>query len=282
MGLRINTNVMALQAQRHLARHTLRVQRSMERLSSGLRINRAADDPAGLAISERMKSQIRALDVLNRNAADGISLVQVAEGSLDSIGDLLIRMRELATQSLNGTLGDQDRTYLDQEFQSLREEIDRIGQSAEFNGINLLDGALGMMNLQIGVGSAGSGGLALDMSQDATAGGLGIDALDILQATDASARAAIDGINAAIESVSSHRAVMGAHQNRLESIIRQNANLKENLSAANSRIRDVDIAAEMSELTSAQIMQQVAVAVLAQANSQPNLILQLLERAFGR
>jgi flagellin len=282
MGLRINTNVMSLQAQRHLQNHTTRLMKSMERLSSGLRINRASDDPAGLAISERMKAQIRALDVLNRNAADGISLVQVAEGGMDTTSDLLIRMKELATQSLNGTLTDSQRGYLDTEFQTLKEEVDRIGRSTEFNGINLLDGALGTMNLRIGIGSAGAGTLAIDMSQDATTGGLGIDGLDILQATDASARAAMDGLESAIGLISGHRAKLGAHQNRLESIIRQNLSLSENLSAANSRIRDVDIAAEMSEMTNAQILQQVAVSILAQANSQPNLIIRLLERNYGR
>lgn len=282
MGLRINTNVMSLQAQRHLWNHTSRLMKSMERLSSGLRINRASDDPAGLAISERMKAQIRALDVLNRNAADGISLVQIAEGGMDTVSDLLIRMKELATQSLNGTINDDQRGHLDVEFQHLREEIDRIGRSTEFNGLNLLDGTLGTMDLRIGVGSAGTGNLAIDMSQDATADGLGLDGLDILQASDASARAAIDGLDEAIGLVSGHRAQLGAHQNRLESIIRQNSSLLENLSAANSRIRDVDIAAEMSELTSAQILQQVAVSILAQANTQPNLMMRLLERTFGR
>ena len=276
MGLRINSNIMSLNVQRHLQRHTARLTRSMERLSSGLRINRAADDPAGLAISERMKSQIRALDVLNRNAADGISAVQIAEGAMGSIGDQLIRMRELATQSMNGTLSDTDRSYLDQEFQALKEEITAIGRETSFNGIQLLDGAVGSLTLRVGIGSAAQGGMVLDMSQDATAGGLSIDSLDILQASDASAAAAIDGINDAISQVSSHRSRMGAYQNRLESVIRQNATLSENLSAANSRIRDVDIAAEMSEMTSAQILQQAAVSVLAQAMQQPNLILRLL------
>ncbi len=276
MGLRITSNIMSLNVQRHLQRHTSRLTRSMERLSSGLRINRAADDPAGLAISERMKSQIRALDVLNRNAADGISAVQVAEGTMGNIGDLLIRMRELATQSMNGTLSDTDRSFLDLEFQSLKEEISASSQEASFNGLQLLDGSAGNLNLRVGVGSAAQGGMVLDMSQDTTASGLNIDTLDVLQASDASAAAAIDGINDAISQISGHRARMGAYQNRLESVIRQNSSLSENLSAANSRIRDVDIAKEMSEMTSAQILQQAAITVLAQANQQPNLILRLL------
>ncbi len=282
MGLRITTNVMSLQAQRHLQNHTRRVLRAMERLSSGLRINRAGDDPAGLAISEGLKAQIRALEVAGRNAADGISLVQVAEGGLDTVSDLLVRMKELAVQARNGTLDDTQRGHLDREFQSLKAEIDRIAGSTEFNGHRLLDGSLGSLDLQVGTAAGGTGVLQVPLGIDGSAAGLGLDGLDILQAGDASAGAALTGLDAAIGMVSGHRAGLGAVQNRLESIIRLNANQAENLSAANSRIRDVDMAAEMAELTSAQIMQQAAVAVLAQANSQPNLILYLLDRSFGR
>ncbi len=279
MGLRINTNIMSLQAQRYLQQHTWRVQKSMERLASGLRINRGADDPAGLAMSEKLKHQIAALEVANRNAADGISLVQTAEGSYDTVSEMLIRMKELGVQSLNGALDDQQRSYLDKEFQSLKDEIDRVAASADFNGVHLLDGSAGTLSLMVGL--SGSDALAIDLGADSSAAGLGLGGLDILQATDGSARAAIDGIDAAIDLVSGRRADLGAQQNRLESVIRLNSNLGENLSAANSRIRDVDVAREMSELTSAQILQQAAVAVLAQANSQPNLILALLQRSFG-
>ena len=277
MGLRINTNLMAIQAQRHLYNATLRVQKSMERLSSGLRINRAADDPAGLAISERLKSQIAALEVANRNAADGISLVQVAEGALDSVSDLLIRMKELTMQSRNGTVSDQQRTYLDAEFQTLMEEITRIGNATEFNGTNLLDGSQGVLAIQVGVGAGDT--VDIDLGIDGTSAGLGVDGSDIL--TSAGAAGAADLLDAAMDRVAGHRARLGASQNRFESIIRMNANLGENLSAANSRIRDVDVAKEMAELISAQIMQQAAVAVLAQANYQPQLILRLLDASFG-
>lgn len=277
MGLRINTNIMAMQAQRHLYNATRRVQKSMERLSSGLRINRAADDPAGLAISERLKSQIAALEVAGRNAADGISLVQVAEGSLDTVSDLLIRMKELTVQSQNGTMSDQQRSYLDAEFQSLKEEVDRIAGSTEFNGVALLDGSSGSLNIQVGVQPGDT--LAIDLSSDSSAAGLGVDGEDIL--TVGGAAGAADALDQAMERISLHRAGLGASQNRLESVIRVNANLGENLAAANSRIRDVDVAREMAEFTSAQILQQAAVAVLAQATLQPQLILRLLDSSFS-
>ncbi len=282
MGLRINTNIMAMQAQRHLQNHTRRAQRAMERLASGLRINRAGDDAAGLAISEGLKSSIRALEVAGRNAADGISMVQVAEGGLDSISELLVRMRELGVQSLNGALDDQQRGYLDREFQALKEEISRIAGASEFNGVRLLDGSQGSVSLQVGITPGGPGVLQVDLGNDASAAGLGLGSLDVLFGTDASAGAALAGIDGALDQINSHRAGLGATQNRLESIIRLNANQAENLAAANSRIRDVDVALEMAELTSAQIMQQVAVAVLAQAVNQPNLILRLLDSGFRR
>ena len=277
MGLRINTNIMAIQAQRHLAEATRRFQKSMERLSSGLRINRAGDDPAGLAISERLKAQIRTLDVANRNAADGISLVQVAEGALDSVSDLLIRMKELSIQSRNGTMSDDQRTYLDAEFQSLMEEVTRIGNATEFNGNSLLDGSLGSLAIQIGLSA--SDYVNIDLGIDSTAGGLGIDGADIL--SEGGAGGAADLLDAAMDRIAGHRARLGATQNRFESIIRMNANLGENLSAANSRIRDVDVAKEMAEYTMAQILQQAGVAVLIQANTQPSLMLRLLDASFG-
>ena len=198
MGLRINTNIMALQAQRHLREHTRRAQKAMERLSSGLRINRAGDDPAGLAISEGLKARIRALDVAGRNAADGISMVQVAEGGLDSVSELLIRMKELGVQALNGAMDDQQRSYLDREFQALKEEITRIAGASEFNGLHLLDGSQGSVDLQVGVDAGGSGALTVALGIDASAAGLGIDGLDVLFGTDASAGAAVAGIDAAL------------------------------------------------------------------------------------
>jgi len=272
VGIRINTNVAAMSARRYLYNATQRVSKSMERLSSGLRINRAADDPAGLAISERLKSQIRALDVASRNAADGISMIQVGEGALDETSNMLIRMKELAQQAQTGTLSDEQRGHLNVEFQELAAEITRIGEGTEFNGISLLDGSAGSVNIQAGIGSGGSSAIGVDLGSAFTADGLGLTGLDI----SAVGGGVLEGLDAALDTVNLGRAGFGAMQNRLESSIRVNQNMAENLSAANSRIRDVDIASEMSELTSAQILQQMAAAMLVQAAQAPSLALRLL------
>lgn len=274
MGLRITTNVAAMTARRHLANATARVNRSLERLSSGYRINRAADDPAGLAMSERLRSQIRALQVGERNAGDGISLLQVAEGGLASVADLLIRLNELAEQARTGTVSNEQRGYLDQEFQALVDEIDRIAASVEFNGRNLLDGSGADTRIELG-GGAGTG-ITVGLGGSFTAAALGLDQLTLAGDPAAWAEEPLAAIRTALQQVSAGRAAFGASQNRLESAIRLMRNQQENLSAADSRIRDVDYAAEMSELTSAQILQQMAVAVLAQAQRQPALALQLL------
>lgn len=272
MGLRINTNVAAMSAQRHLANATARVNRSLERLSSGLRINRAADDPAGLAVSERLRAQIRALQVGERNAGDGISLLQIADGGLASVADLLIRLTELAEQAMTGTVSNEQRGYLDNEFRALVEEIDRIAVSIDFNGRTLLDGSGGDTRIELG----GGGSITLGLGGSFTAAALGLDGLTLAGDPAAWAEQPLTAISAALQQVSAGRASFGASQNRLESAIRLMRNQQENLSAADSRIRDVDYAAEISELTSAQILQQMAVAVLAQAQRQPALALQLL------
>ena len=272
MGIRINTNIAAISAQRYLYNATMRVNRSMERLSSGLRINRAADDAAGLAISEGLKAQIRALDVATRNAGDGISMIQVAEGSLDETSSLLIRMKELAQQAQTGTLSAEQRGHLDTEFQELISEVTRIAEGTKFNGISLLDGTSGVLNIQVGIKAGGSSAIGVNMGYDFTADGLGLTGLDI-STVDGTV---LDSLDSALDGLNLGRARMGALQNRLESSIRVNQNYAENLSAANSRIRDVDIASEMSELTSAQILQQMAVAMLSQAAQAPSLALRLL------
>ena len=272
MGLRIGTNVAAMAAQRHLANATARVNRSLERLSSGLRINRAADDPAGLAVSERLRGQMRALEVGARNAADGISLLQTADGGLESMADLLIRLNELTQQAMTGTVTNEQRGFLDSEFQALVDEIDRIAVSMEFNGRNLLDGSGGSAEVRVGSGA----GIGLDLGGSYTAASLGLDTLSLAGNPASWAEQPLSAIEEALQRVSSGRASFGASQNRLESVIRMLQNQNENLAAADSRIRDVDYAAEMSELTSAQILQQMAVAMLAQAQSQPSLVLRLL------
>ncbi|MCP4572070.1 MAG: flagellin FliC [bacterium] len=273
MGIRINTNVSSVNTQRHLYNTTARFQKSMEKLSSGLRINRAGDDAAGLAISEGLKADIRALDQAGRNAADGISMVQVGEGALDEVSGLLIRMKELSEQSMTGTLSNSERAYLDAEYTALTSEIDRISDSAEFNGVALLDGSGGTVNIQVGITSAATDRVQVDLSSDLDSAGLttttGID-------TAANAATALDEIDAAIASVSSARSDFGAVQNRLESSIRNISMTAENLSAANSRMRDVDVAKETAAMTSYQILQQAGVSVLAQANQTSGLALSLL------
>jgi flagellin len=273
MGIRINTNIAALNTRRHITNTTNLFNKSMEKLSSGLRINRAADDAAGLAISEGLKSDIRALEQASRNASDGISLVQTAEGALDEVSNILLRMKELAEQSLNGTLSDTERGYLDAEYTALTDEIDRIAASTEFNGIELLSGSGGTIAIQVGIGTAATDSIDVDLTTNRNAATLtlaaGID-------THANATTAMGQIDAAVETVSGARADFGAIQNRLESSIRNINNAAENLAAANSRIRDVDMASETSKLTSYQILQQAGASVLAQANMTSGLALSLL------
>jgi len=274
MALRINTNIASLTAQRALQSVTDRLAGNYRRLATGLRISTAADDAAGLAISERLRAQVRSIDQAQRNAQDGISLVQTAEGSLDTVGSILLRLRELATQSANGSISSADRATLDEEFQSLVNEVDRIGRSTTFNGIQLLDGSASTITFQVGFGTtAGIDTLAASLSP-VLATGLGLDVLGLSNV--GAATTAMDAIDAAIDSVSRTRGRFGAMQNRLQFTIDNLAVQKENLAAAESRIRDVDIARETADLARNQILQQAAVAMLAQANTQPQLALQLL------
>ena len=274
MGIRINTNIGAMNARRNLYNTTVNFNKSMEKLSSGLRINRAADDAAGLAISEGLKSDIRALEQASRNASDGISLVQVAEGALDEVSNIMLRMKELAEQSLNGTLSDTERGYLDAEYTALTDEIDRIAQSTEFNGVALLDGsAAASVSIQVGIDTNAYDSIDIDITTNRDSATLGL-ATGIDSA--ANAATAMGQIDTAIETISSARSDFGAVQNRLESSIRNINNTAENLSAANSRIRDVDVASETSKLTSYQILQQAGVSVLAQANMTTGLAISLL------
>ena len=270
MGLRVHTNVFSLTAQRNLSGVSSRLGGNFARLSSGLRIATAADDAAGLGISERLRAQVRSLQQAGRNASDAISLTQTAEGALGEVNSNLVRMRELATQAANGTLNTGDRAVLDAEFQSLVEEIDRVANQTTFNGVQLLDGSTTTLTMQVGAES----GETIDVAfEDVTAGTLGIST-DITNATNASA--ALDLIDTAIDTVTSLRGGLGASQNRFQSTVRSIANVAENLSGAESRIRAVDVAAETADLTRNSILQQAAVSVLAQANVQPQLALGLL------
>lgn len=271
MGLRVNTNVAALTSQRNLGAVTGRLQGNFSRLSSGLRIATAADDAAGLGISERMRAQVRSFTVASRNAQDGVSLVQTAEGALQEVSNNLNRMRELAVQSSNGTLTTADRATLDTEFQALVTEIDRVATQTTFNGVNLLDGSTTSLSVQVGVNSGETIGLSLS---DSSSTGLSLGSLDVTSAGNAST--ALASIDTAIGTVASSRGTLGAAQNRLSSAISSILNTRENLSAAESRIRDVDVAIETADLTRNSILQQAAVSVLAQANTQPQLALSLL------
>ncbi len=274
MGLRVNTNVASLNAQRNLSNATEQLNRSFDRLSSGLRITRAADDAAGLAISERFRADVRSLQQAQRNANDGISLLQIAEGALNESSGILIRMRELAIQAANGTLGSAERATLDQEFQDLIAEIDRVAAVTEFNGTLLLDGSSTTVTFQVGANNTANDRIAVS-GVDATATGLSIGAADIT--TDTNAQSALDTIDSAIDTLTGLRADFGTAQNRLESTIRSIAVSVENSAAAESRIRDVDVAAETAILTKNQVLQQAGVSVLAQANLSTSLALSLLQ-----
>jgi flagellin len=276
MGLRINTNVGSLNAQRNLFNTGNKLSKNLEKLSSGLRINRAGDDAAGLAISEGFKSEIRALQQASRNAADGISMVQTAEGSLDEVSGIAIRLRELAEQAANGTIGTSERGFLDSEFQALTAEITRISATTEFNGKTLLDGTGGTVDIQVGTGAGATSQIALNFGTATSATSLGLNDESLTGATSAGALAALTALDTALTTISQTRADFGAVQNRLESTVRNIGVTVENLSAANSRIRDVDVASEAAKMTSNQILQQAGISVLAQANFAPQAALSLL------
>lgn len=271
MGLRVNTNIASLTAQRNLGQVSNRLQGNYSRLASGLRIATAADDAAGLAISERMRSQIRSFTVAGRNAQDGISLVQTAEGALNEVSNQLGRLRELAIQSANGTLTSTDRATLDLEFQALKNEITRVSGETEFNGVALLNNTT-PLNIQIGLDSGDTVAITPVnvASISSTLGSVGGT-----DATNAVTQLAL--IDVAIGNISTARGALGASQNRLQSAFASIQSARENLSAAESRIRDVDIASETADLTRNSILQQAATSVLGQANAQPQIALSLLQ-----
>lgn len=276
MGLRISTNTASLNAIKNLGTTGGQMNRSFERLSSGYRINRAADDAAGLAISENLRAQIRGLRQADRNANDGVSLVQIAEGSLNEVSNMLIRLRELAVQASSDTLGDTERKFLDVEYQQLKSEVQRITESTSFNSFDLLNGTGGVIDIQIGVHN--------DPFQDrisfnASAANATLEALGLTVesvATKQSAQSSLDVVDNALVSVNAIRANFGALQNRLASTSQNLKVADENFSAANSRIRDADIAAETTELTRNSILQQAAISILSQTNQSQQLALKLL------
>ncbi len=279
MGLRINTNVASLNAQRNLRGTRLGMNMSLEKLSSGQRINRAGDDAAGLAISENLKAQVRGLKQAERNAEDGISLVQIAEGALGEVSNILIRLRELSVQAASDTIGSTERKFLNVEFEQLTSEIDRIANSTEFNRVPLLNGTGAVFDIQIGTRNDPiSDRLTFDASSaDVNVAALGLNLASV--ADKISAQNSLSSIDQAIISVSGIRADFGALQNRLQSTINNIAVSVENLSAANSRVRDTDVAAETAELTRNNILMSAGTAVLSQANASTKSALSLIQSA---
>jgi flagellin len=276
MALTINTNVNSLTAQRNASMSQSSLATSMQRLSSGLRVNSAKDDAAGLAIADRMNSQVKGMNVAMRNANDAISLAQTAEGALGKMGDSLQRMRELAVQSANGTNTSTDRDNLQAEFTQLQAEVSRLGTQTKFNGISVLSG--GTNTFQVGADK----GQTIDIvGTDITSSGSKTSAaassnISISGTTATNANSALDAIDAALTEVNKERATYGAAQNRFDSVISNLQVASENQSAARGRIMDADFAAETSSLSRAQVLQQAGNAMIAQANQQPQQVLSLL------
>lgn len=274
MSIFINTNVASINAQRHLMRSTQVLGNTFKRLSSGLRVNSAKDDAAGFSIATRMTAQIRGLNQAVRNANDAISLVQVAEGALDETTNALQRIRELAVQSSNDTYNAGDRQDMQAEVNQLLSEIDRIAINTQFNNQQVLSG--GFLGKKFQVGADAGQTITLSILGAHTSQLMATEATPLYVSAQQSAETTVGRVDAALDSVSDIRASLGAYQNRFESVISNLSNISENTSAARSRIMDADIAAETAALTRAAILQQAGVAILAQANQQPQIALQLL------
>jgi len=274
MSLRINTNTAAINAQRNLDIQQKRNAHSMKALSSGSRITQAADDAAGLAISEKMRADLRGMQMARKNGENAVSFLQVGEGGLNEVNNILVRLRELGVQSASDTIGDSERGFIDMEAQNLIQEIDRIAQTTKFGDRTLLDGSLSEMEFQVGLNGDENSMIKFNMDADATSSSLGVGGL----AFDSKSRSrdALDLIDEAIMKVGGIRANFGAFQNRLDAAIRNIDVQNESLSAANSRIRDADVAHEAAEFTSSQILQQAAINMLGQANNSTSAALQLL------
>lgn len=275
MSLFINTNVGSLEAQGNLAQTQLNQQKNYERLSSGMRINSAADDAAGSAISTSMSAQVASYAVAERNSNNAISMAQTAEGALGQTTGILSRMRELAVQGSNGDVNATDRGYMDTEFTQLKSEIDRISQSTTFNGTSLLSGAANTITFQVGINNTASDQIAVAFGGvDLTS--LGLNASSVSGATAANSQAAITAIDAATTVVSTQRANFGASMNRLNVTVSNLQTMSTNTAAANSRIADVDVAEETASMSRNSVLAQAGVSVLAQANQAPQLALKLL------
>ena len=276
MPFRVNTNVASVFVQKNLSTSQRRLEGNFEKLSSGLRINRASDDAAGLGVSEVMRAEIKSLRVASRNTADGINMVQVAEGGLGETTALLSRMRELAVQSSSGLLQAQERGYLATEFVALQGEMDRIAETTAFNGLQLSDGSNVSVDIQVGQFAAANNRLTVTL-QDARAATLLVDPLNAALTTDVTSQAAITSIDTALDSVNTSRAAYGAVQNRLTTAMANVESYTEKLIATESTMRDVDFASETADLTRNQVFQQAGVAILSQANQSPQAALSLLQ-----
>lgn len=281
MGLRINTNVASLNAQKNLFGTKLRLDKSLERLGTGLRINHAADDAAGLAISENLRATIRGEKQARRNAQDGISFVQVAEGALNEVSNILIRLRELGVQAASDTIGPVERQFLNTEYDQLVQEIDRIADGTEYNGSQLLSGTGTVLDFQVGVHNDPMiDRISFDASKaDANSAALGVNLTSV--SDKVSAQNSLAAVDAALISINAMRADFGAIQSRMMSTIQNLSVSIENQSAAFSRIRDVDVAEETAELTKQNVLMQAGTSVLAQANQSSQLALGLLNKTLG-
>jgi len=276
MGLRIATNVQSLSSQRYLSGNMQQQNNALEKLSSGSRINRAGDDAAGLAISEKLKADIRSMRQATRNANDGISLVQVAEGGMNEIGNILIRLRELSIQGASDTIGDTERGFINKEVQQLKAEVDRIANGTEFNGTKLLNGTSPDLEVQVGTkNDPFQDRLKFDSKEQvATLDALGVGS--VATDTKSNSQENLTKIDFAINKINENRSGLGALQNRMQSTINNLNIYRENLEAANSRIRDTDMAEETSQMTKYNILTQANIAMLGQANQTPMSALKLI------
>ncbi|MBS1984004.1 MAG: flagellin FliC [Bdellovibrionales bacterium] len=275
MGLRIQTNIASVNAQRNLRTNSAGLEKAMERLSSGYRINKSMDDVAGLAISENMRGALKGLGQAERNAQDGISFVQVAEGGLSETSNILVRMRELSTQAASDTISDTERGFVNVEVQQLKAEMDRIAQTTEYSGTKLLNGSGKTLDFQIGIRGDENNVITFDAgAADAQAGTLNVDGISVAEKGDA--RDGLEKLDGAIQKVAEMRASFGAIQSRMSTTVNNIEVYKENLSAANSRIRDADMAEEAANLAKTNVLQQAGTATLAQANMSNNLALKLI------
>ena len=275
MPLVINTNVSSLNAQKSLSNSQKTLQKSFERLSSGFRINSASDDAAGLAVSESLSSKVRSYSVAERNTNNAISMANTAEGGLSEISGIVVRMRELAVQAANGDLTSTDRGYLDTEFQSLKEEVTRLAETTEFNGVQLLGGTASSVSFQVGINTTNNDTIAVEFG-GVSLSSLGLSGSSVAGAAATSASSAISSIDTALSAVNTSRAKFGAATNRLEVAVSNTQTIRSNLAAATSAIRDVDVASETANLARSQVLLQAGTSVLAQANQSPSFALSLI------